>query len=48
MQGNGPNYSVKVGKTSQEAKDVAENILAALPQSLGYVAVHDEIKFSKV
>jgi hypothetical protein len=48
MQGNGPNYSLKVGKTSNDAKDVTENIIAALPQALGYVSVHDGIKFSKV
>jgi hypothetical protein len=48
MQGNGPNYSFKVGKSTSEAKDVAENIIAALPQALGYVSVHDKIKFSKV
>ena len=30
MLGNGPNYSVKVGKTFQQAKDVAQNAMSAL------------------
>ena len=48
MQGNGPNYSLRVGKTSQDAKEVATNIEEALPQALAYIGYHEDIKFSKV
>ena len=34
MQGNGPNYSVRVGKTSQDDKDIADNVEAALAKVL--------------
>jgi hypothetical protein len=37
MQGNGPNYSVTVGKTTQSAKDVAENVVEALSQSVAHL-----------
>ena len=30
IMGNGPNYSVKIGKISQDATDVAKNVEAAL------------------
>jgi len=39
--GNGPNYSVRVGKTFQQAKDIAQNTLQALGQALAYATVHD-------
>ena len=48
MLGNGPNYSVKVGKTFQQAKDVASNAMDALSQVIAYASVHDEIDFDKV
>lgn len=48
IQGNGPNYSIRVGKTSQDAKEIAENIEQALPRALAYIGAFDEIKFSKV
>jgi len=48
MQGNGPNYSLKVGRTNQDAKEIAENIENALPFALGYICNKDDIKFSKV
>ena len=48
IEGNGPNYSLKVGRTSQDAKDIAENIETALGQVLAYVTHHDDIKFTKV
>ena len=47
-QGNGPNYSLKVGRTSQAAAHVADNIESALPYALAYVSVHDDIKFSSI
>ena len=46
--GNGPNYSVKVGRTFQNSKDIAKNCLSALGQALAYATVHDEIDFTKV
>ena len=48
VQGNGPNYSVKVGKYSQEAKDVAKNAEIAIANALGYVTCWDNIEFGKV
>jgi hypothetical protein len=48
MQGNGPNYSIRVGRTSQDAGSIAENIEQALPFALAYVCAHDDIKFSSV
>ena len=50
MQGNGPNYALRVGRTSQEPKDIANNIEEALPQALAYVSAFsdDTIKFSNV
>jgi hypothetical protein len=46
--GNGPNYSLRVGKTNQDAKEVARNVQSALAQALAYTTVHDEITFDKV
>mmetsp|Transcript_7510 Transcript_7510/g.6656 ORF Transcript_7510/g.6656 Transcript_7510/m.6656 type:complete len:81 (-) Transcript_7510:39-281(-) len=48
MMGNGPNYSMKVGRTSMSAKEVAKNVEMALSEMLAYVAMHDDIKFEKV
>jgi ribosomal protein L1 len=48
MPGNGPNYSVKIGRVSQDAKEVAKNITAALPIILGHLTCWDEIDFSCV
>ena len=47
-QGNGPNYSLRVGRTSQTPEQIAENVEQALPFALAYVAAHDDIKFSSV
>jgi len=46
--GNGPNYSVKVGRMSQDAKDIALNSQQALSQALSYTLAHDNINFDKV
>ena len=46
--GNGPNYSVRVGKTFQKDKEVGQNTLQALGQAIGYATVHDEIDFDQV
>ena len=48
IQGNGPNYSMKIGRASQDAKDIAKNAEAALYQALGYVACWDKIDFESV
>ena len=48
MMGNGPNYSLRIGRTNQDALSVAENIEAALPFALGYVTAKDDIKYSAV
>ena len=48
MQGNGPNYSIRVGRTTQDAGNIAENIEQSLPFALAYVCAHDDIKFSSV
>lgn len=48
MLGNGPNYSLRVGRTSQEAGSVAENVEQVLPFALAYATVHDDIKFSNI
>lgn len=46
--GNGPNYSVKVGKTFQSPKEIAQNTMEALGQAIAYATVHDEIDFEQV
>jgi ribosome biogenesis protein UTP30 len=43
MLGNGPNYSVRIGKTQQKAQDVAENAERALLHALTMTTVHDDI-----
>jgi len=48
MPSNGPNYSVKIGRVSQDAKDVAKNVMAALPQLLGHLTCWDDISFENV
>lgn len=46
--GNGPNYSVRVGKTFQAPKEIAQNTMQALGQAIAYATVHDEIDFERV
>ena len=48
MAGNGPNYSVKIGRVSMDPKDVAKNISTALPTLLGHLTCWDEINFDSV
>lgn len=47
-QGNGPNYSCKIGRVSMDSKDIARNAEQALGQILGYTCCWDQIDFSKV
>ena len=48
MLGNGPNYSVRVGKTFQKEKEIGQNTIQALAQALAFATVHDEIDFDAV
>lgn len=48
MQGNGPNYSIKIGRASQDAKDIAKNCEGALGQILGYTCCWDMIDFTQI
>lgn len=42
MPGNGPNYSVRIGRTNQTDKDIARNAADALAQALGNLVCWDE------
>ena len=46
--GNGPNYSVKIGRISQDAKDIGKNFSQCLGQVLGYTTCWDNIDFGKI
>lgn len=48
MQGNGPNYSVRVGVTSQKDTEVVKNAVAALEKALAHVTVWDQIPFESL
>ena len=48
MLGNGPNYSVRVGKTFQKEKEIGQNAIQALAQAVAFATVHDEIDFDAV
>jgi hypothetical protein len=48
ISGNGPNYSLKIGRSSQDPKEIADNLEVALSHALAYVTYHEDIKFSKV
>lgn len=41
MMGNGPNYSFKVGRCTQSAKQISENVQKALGQALAYLTCHE-------
>ncbi len=46
--GNGPNYSLRVGRTTMPEQQVAENCEAALAQALAWTTYIDGIKFARV
>ena len=46
--GNGPNYSCKVGKVSQDAKKISQNVETVLGNMLGNLCCWDNIDFSRV
>jgi hypothetical protein len=48
MAGNGPNYSLRIGRVSQDSKDIAKNVESALGQALGYVTCWDNLGFDHV
>lgn len=48
MLGNGPNYSIRAGRTNQDAGKIAENIEQILPFALAYATEKDNIEFSHI
>lgn len=46
--GNGPNYAVRIGKTSQKPNEIGLNAQEALAHALAYTTVHDGIEFEQV
>jgi ribosome biogenesis protein UTP30 len=46
--GNGPNYALRVARTDQTSEEAVANIIAAIPQMLGYITMRDSIKMSRV
>jgi ribosome biogenesis protein UTP30 len=50
MQGNGPNYSLTVGRTTQAANDVALNVQQALAQAVSHLTCFeaDRIGFKDI
>lgn len=41
MQGNGPNYSLKIGRTNQKPNEIAQNAQQALAHALAYLTYHE-------
>jgi len=48
IAGNGPNYSLPIGKISQDSKDIAKNVESALAPALGYLTCWDNLGFDHV
>ena len=48
IAGNGPYYSLPIGRISQDSKDIAKNVESALSQVLGYVTCWDNLGFDHV
>ena len=48
MLGNGPNYSLRVARTSMNAKDAVKNIIQAVYRVVPHIIMKDGIKHSKV
>lgn len=46
--GNGPNYALRIGRTDMKVKEIAENVVEALPQMLAHIMFRDEIKTTKI
>lgn len=45
---NGPNYTLRVARTSMSTKEACENIVSAVHHALPYIMMHDGIKHSRV
>jgi ribosome biogenesis protein UTP30 len=45
---NGPNYTLRVARTSMTTTQIAENVISAVNHALPYVMMHDEMKHSRV
>lgn len=45
---NGPNYTLRVARSSMGAKEVAENVISAVHHVLPYIMMHDGIKPTRV
>ena len=45
---NGPNYTLRVARTSMKTKEIMENVIAAVHNSLPYIMMHDGIKQNRV
>lgn len=45
---NGPNYSLRVARTSMKASEIAENVVSAVHHALPYIMMHDGIKLNRV
>lgn len=48
IMSNGPNYALRIGRTDMKAKQIAENVVEALPQMLAHIMFRDSIKTTKV
>ena len=45
---NGPNYTLKIARTSMTSKQIYENLVSAVNHMLPYIMVNDKIKHSRV
>lgn len=45
---NGPNYTLRVARSSMKTKEIAENVVSAVHHALPYVMMHDGIKQNRV
>lgn len=45
---NGPNYTIRVARTSMKPKEIAENVISVVHHALPYIMMHDEIKHNRV
>ena len=48
QMGNGPNYALKIGRSSMKSKRIVDNILQALPQILAQITFREDIRHTKV
>ena len=48
MLGNGPNFSMKIGRVNSSVEDTLKNIRIALMKAVTYIIMNDGIKHSRV